>query len=124
MISRAAQTTAIAFTTDIDPIDNAVPKEMEIHFYRIIQECINNIIKHANATTAKVSIKRWSERLIIDVEDNGKGFDIEDQRIKETQGFGLHGIIERTRLLGGYVKTESVPDKGTRILITIKTNER
>ena len=124
MISRAAQTTAIAFTTDIDPIDNVVPKEMEIHVYRVIQECINNIIKHANATTAKVSIKRWSERLIIDVKDNGKGFDIEDQRIKETQGFGLHGMIERTRLLGGYVKTESVPGKGTRILITIKTNER
>jgi signal transduction histidine kinase len=119
IINRVERTTTIKFTSDIDPIDNLVPKEMEIHVYRIIQECINNIIKHANATTGKVIIKRWSDRLNIDVEDNGKGFDVSLERSKDAHGMGIHGIAERTRLLGGTMKVESSLGNGTRVLITI-----
>jgi signal transduction histidine kinase len=124
IITRAAQTTTIAFTSDIDPIDNLIPKEMEIHVYRIIQECVNNIIKHANATTGKVTIKRWYNRLNIDVEDNGIGFDVSIDRAQGARGIGLHGIVERTHLIGGTMRLESNPGKGTRVLITIKTYER
>ena len=124
IITRAAQTTTIAFTSDIDPIDNLIPKEMEIHVYRIIQECVNNIIKHANATTGKITIKRWYNRLNIDVEDNGTGFDVSIERSKGARGIGLHGIVERTRLIGGTMRVESNLGKGTRVLITIKTYER
>ncbi len=124
IIRRASQTTPITYTSDIDPIDNLIPKEMEIHVYRIIQECVNNIIKHANATTGKVTIKRWHNRLNIDVEDNGTGFDISKERFQGARGIGLHGIIERTRLIGGTMRIESNPGKGTRVLMTIKTYER
>ena len=97
---------------------------MEIHVYRIIQECVNNIIKHAHATAGKVTIKRWYNRLNIDIEDNGSGFDVSLQRTRNERGIGLHGILERTRFIGGTMRIESNPGKGTRVLITIKTYDR
>jgi signal transduction histidine kinase len=124
IINRVARTTTISFTSDIDPIDNLIPKEMEIHVYRIIQECVNNIIKHAHATTGKVTIKRWYNRLNLDVEDNGTGFDVSLQRTQNERGIGLQGIVERTRFIGGTMRIESNPGKGTRVLITIKTYNR
>jgi signal transduction histidine kinase len=124
IIYRAARTTTISFTSDIDPIDHLIPQEMEIHVYRIIQEIVNNIIKHAQATEGKVIIKRWYDRLNIDVEDNGIGFDISLQNSQNTRGIGLYGIAERTRLIGGIFRIESTPGKGTRILLTIKTYDR
>jgi signal transduction histidine kinase len=86
----------------------------------MIQECLNNIVKHANATKGKIIIKLWSDRLNIDVEDNGKGFDISAERSRNANGMGIHGIAERTRLLGGAMKVESSHGNGTRILITLK----
>ncbi len=124
IISRAERTTSIMFEPDIDPIDNLVPKEMEIHVYRIIQECVNNIIKHSNATKCRIIVKRWHSRLNMDVEDNGKGFDALTQRYKNGHGFGLLGILERIRLIGGTMRIESHPGKGTRVLMTINTFER
>jgi signal transduction histidine kinase len=124
IIDRAARTTSICFTSDIDPIDNLIPKEMEIHVYRIIQECVNNIIKHADAVSGKVTIKRWYNRLNIDVEDDGVGFDVSSQRIKNEGGIGIQGIVERIRFIGGTMRIESNPGKGTRVLITIKTYDR
>ena len=124
ILSRATQTSKITFHSDIDPIDNVIPKEKEIQLYRIIQESINNILKHSNASTCMVVIKLWNDRLNIKVNDNGIGFDMTNKNFQETRGFGLHGIIERTRLLGGTVKIESVTAKGTSILITMKTYER
>jgi signal transduction histidine kinase len=121
IIKRAERTTATVLISDVDPIDNLVPKEMEIHVYRIIQECVNNIIKHSNAAKGKITIKRWHNRLNIDVEDDGKGFDVSTERYKNGHGFGLLGIVERMRLIGGAMRIESHPGKGTRVLMTIKT---
>ena len=124
IMNRAVHTGTITLTSDIDPIDNLVPKELGIHVYRIVQECINNIIKHAKATTGKVTIKRWNDRLIIEIEDNGSGFDASEGLIQRKHGFGLHGIAERARLLGGSMRIESNPGKGTRVLLTIKIHEK
>jgi len=123
IITRAAKTTTIVLTSDIDPIDHLMPKEMEIHVYRIIQECVNNILKHSDATTGKVFIKRWHNRINIDVVDNGSGFDVSIKKTQNEQGSGLNGMVERTRLIGGTMKVESNPGKGTRVLMTIKTSE-
>jgi signal transduction histidine kinase len=59
--------------------------------------------------------------MYIDVEDDGKGFDVSTERYKNGHGFGLLGIVERMRLIGGAMRIESHPGKGTRVLMTIKT---
>ncbi|MCK8061010.1 MULTISPECIES: sensor histidine kinase [unclassified Fusibacter] len=89
--------------------------------FRIIQEGVNNIVKHAQATKAVVELNILHDRLEIGIHDNGKGID-ETKRldsIDESSGFGLYGVKERVKLLKGDLEIYSVPDKGTRMRIVI-----
>ncbi len=92
------------------------PKELEIHLYRIVQESLNNIIRHAGAKNAKVKSFRSDSDLVLEVTDDGCGFD----PAAVERGLGLTGMAERTRLLGGQFTLESSIDNGTRIRIKIK----
>lgn len=91
--------------------------ENELQIYRIIQEAITNMIKHANAVAGKVAIEQSEHKLNIEIRDNGNGFDVETV-LKNHQSFGLHNIIERGLVMNG--KTEIRSDKtGTIISIEI-----
>lgn len=121
MLKKVADSTAIALFVEIDEIDKLFSKESEINFFRIVQECINNIIKHSQADRAKVLIKRDKGRLSLMVEDNGKGFVPVPLAATNAAkgGFGLMGIAERAKMLGGGYEIRSTPGKGTTILVTI-----
>jgi signal transduction histidine kinase len=101
--------------------------EMEINLYRLIQEGLNNIRKHAEAADAFVKLIAASPNIILRIEDNGRGFDV-DRRLEAATNekrMGLRSMEERTRLLGGEMAVESLPSKGTKILITIpQKNEK
>jgi ligand-binding sensor domain-containing protein/signal transduction histidine kinase len=120
MIRAAAAASGIVFTADVDQIDDAFPKESEINFYRIVQESLNNIVKHAHATEAGVTIRRDGNRLVLTIRDNGKGF-TPGTGVADGQpgGFGLLGISERAQLLGGRPSIHSAPGQGTTISIAI-----
>jgi signal transduction histidine kinase/ligand-binding sensor domain-containing protein len=110
----------INFRADIDKIDSVFHQQSEINIYRVIQECMNNILKHSSASEVDISIKKKDNILSIHVFDNGKGFISEDhQNIKEGRGIGLMGISERVKLLDGKFDIESSYGKGTRIQIDI-----
>lgn len=120
IVNKAAAASEIEFTADIDEIDELFSKESEINFFRIVQESINNIIKHSEATTARVTIRVYEDRLQLIIEDNGKGFTpgaaSTDPR---GGGFGLIGISERAQLLGGKPVIKSTPGEGTTITLNI-----
>jgi signal transduction histidine kinase len=95
--------------------------EAETHLYRIIQEALNNVAKHAGASRVNVLLE-WSKtdvRLII--EDNGKGFDVSRSTNSDTsgRGLGLLGMSERAALVGGHVEIESARGKGTTVFTSI-----
>lgn len=116
-IIRSAQTASeIDFSAEIDDIDNYFPKESEINFYRIVQESVNNILKHSNATKAKVEIKSEEQKLKLIIEDNGVGFSSETK----SNGFGLIGIKERVDLLNGNMEIITTPNQGVIIKILIQ----
>ena len=115
MIETAANSSGIQFATDIDNVDAVMPGQTEINFYRIVQECVNNILRHSQATQASIRIKRSAERLELTVHDNGRGFTPGETN----QGFGLAGIRERTQLLAGKLDLQSAPGHGTTITIVI-----
>ncbi len=118
-IIRSAQAASeIDFTTEIGDIDDHFPKDKEINFYRIVQECVNNIIKHSGATEAFVNIKCAGKTLELEISDDGKGFSLTHPESK-TGGFGLIGITERAELLGGRVEINSAPGQGTVIKIRL-----
>jgi len=95
--------------------------ETEINLYRLVQEGLNNIRKHAEAADAFVKLIAASPNIILRIEDNGQGFDVERRLEAATneKRMGLRSMEERTFLLGGKMIVESLHLKGTKILIKI-----
>ncbi|MDQ3652904.1 MAG: histidine kinase [Acidobacteriota bacterium] len=117
LAERVARVSQIAFTAEIDRIDNLLPQEAEINLYRIVQECVNNIIKHSGATEAKIVIKKEAENLFVTIQDNGQGGVLMASASAPSPngGFGLLDIAERVRLLCGTHTIDSIAGQGTII---------
>ena len=96
------QTSDIEWIVEIDDIDNTIESEKEINFYRVIQEAINNILKHSSATQAEIFVKIENSEISTTIIDNGAGFNPDKREHKE--GLGLTGMIERVESLGGVFK--------------------
>jgi signal transduction histidine kinase/ligand-binding sensor domain-containing protein len=110
----------LRITSEMANIDDALPEELRINFYRIVQEALNNIMKHARATEIQVRINRTREHLTLSVRDNGIGFTPGGRPTKVGKsGFGLTGMEERTHLLGGEFRVSSAPGDGATLTIEI-----
>jgi len=92
-------------------------QDCEIKMHNITEECINNIIKHSKATKATISLKLKGNDLIIEITDNGIGFDT--SKINPESGIGLSQIIARIDSVGGVIKITSQKNKGTKIFIEV-----
>lgn len=97
-----------------------LPSLIETTLYRFAQEALTNVSKHAKATHVTIRLEHDATTLRCSIEDNGVGFDSEAvlARLGE-QGFGLNGIRERLEALGGTVKFNSFPGRGTQLSITM-----
>lgn len=89
--------------------------DLKLNIYRIIQEQVNNIIKHAAAKNAHVGVKTEDNSIIITVTDDGNGFKVSDKR----KGIGISNMMNRVESYNGIMKIKSSPGKGCSILITI-----
>ncbi len=98
-------------------LDERLENSLEIAIFRIIQELVTNVIKHANASEASISITQHDDSLSIIVEDNGVGFDAKN--IQQKDGMGLSGIERRIEHLEGTMEVDSTPNKGASVLIDI-----
>ncbi|HQR32271.1 MAG TPA: two-component regulator propeller domain-containing protein [Blastocatellia bacterium] len=116
MIEKVAGTTKIRFVTELVPLDDLFSKEDAITLYRVVQESLNNIVKHAQATEARVSVRRTTDSVTLTIHDNGRGFSPLDVAAKPP-GFGLHGMAERVRMLGGEWQLDSQEGQGTTVTI-------
>jgi PAS domain S-box-containing protein len=85
--------------------------------FRICQEALTNIARHAEATSIGVSLRKGTGRVSLKISDNGKG--IEEDQILDPRAFGLIGMRERARFWGGEVKISGAPGKGTRVAVSI-----
>ena len=92
-----------------------LPKDTALTLYRITQEALHNIAKHAEAQRAHVLLQGEDERVTLEIEDSGKGFDPEQAR--QNSGLGLISMGERVRLLGGVLRVDSKPGRGARIRV-------
>jgi len=97
-----------------------LPSEYETVLFRITQEALTNIAKHANASKAVVKLEKHPAQVSVTIEDDGRGFDLEEaMRSDRRTGWGLLGIQERTWLLGGQYEVDSKPARGTRIRVVV-----
>ncbi len=118
MVLKIEQSTDLFITREIDDIDNMLDPKSEIHLYRTIQEALSNIIKHAGATAAKISIKNRADKIQVSILDNGRGFDLE-LAVVTSKSLGIRTMHERISAIGGKLKIEKGEASGTQINITI-----
>lgn len=101
--------------------DGRLPSEIELALYRIIQEALTNIAKHARAKNASIVVERKRAAVVAIVEDDGQGFDARGllESPHEETTLGLHGMRERAELVGGHLQIESAPGKGSSVFVEI-----
>ena len=114
MINNAAESSGINFKTRLDDADEVFSKESALNLYRIVQECLTNILKHSRATHAHIDLACDVHEIELLITDDGCGF-----AEGEKKGLGLKNITERARLLNGRLQIVSSPGQGTRIEINI-----
>jgi PAS domain S-box-containing protein len=121
MIESVSRSSQIEITSDLDDVSGRLSEEAETSIYRVIQESLHNVLAHSAATKARVSIKASETGMSVTIEDNGKGF--ERSMNGNRTGFGLSGIEERARILGGTVVIGSQPNRGSRIDLSLSWDE-
>lgn len=99
--------------------ENRLPPAMEVALFRLVQESLNNVIKHAKATDVQLKLEFQRDRIFLIVSDNGIGFDMKQ---KTREGFGILGMKERIKLLEGQIVIQSAPGKGTKLFLSIPLN--
>jgi signal transduction histidine kinase len=107
----------IAIDIDEDPEIARLSPEVEITVFRVVQEAVTNVIRHARATRVVITLRQGVDRIELAVRDDGCGFDVHDVLERSAAGdhLGLFGIRERVRMLGGEVEIESTDGRGTEV---------
>ncbi len=119
LVEEVAESSGIDIRVKADDIDALFPKDQEINVYRIIQESLNNIVKHSGATSARVIIVHEDQLVQVTVEDNGKGINPAKANAAPKHGFGLRGMQERLSILSGKLQIKPAVPQGTIIQITL-----
>ncbi len=112
----------IAVRCEFSDVDRRLPSAMETALFRICQEAISNIARHAEAETVLIQCGFNEDTLTIEIEDDGKGFDPAGVKKPddEGRGWGLLGITERAELLGGQAQIDTAPGQGVRLVLTVR----
>lgn len=118
-----ARTTGEASGLDVSlqwPDDEIeVDKQTETLVFRIAQEALTNIVKHAGATRARINVGHDNRRLRVSITDNGRGFDATEILASSDRGFGARGMRDRAELFGGHLHIESASGEGTSVILEL-----
>lgn len=121
LVNQLEQDYGLEVTLEIQGDVADVPSDMEIAIYRILQEALNNVRKHARATKVSVLARFTPRQIRLSISDNGRGFEVPDDitDFANSGNFGIMGLHERAQLFGGSVRIKSVQNQGTIIEMTI-----
>jgi PAS domain S-box-containing protein len=122
MVERVSNSTPISLSADLERMEDLLSPEAETSVYRIVQEALSNVIQHSRATAARIEIRTFEGKMTISIQDNGKGFPASADNGSNTRGFGLAGIAERVRGLGGFFEIVSKPEGGTTLTVHLESN--
>jgi signal transduction histidine kinase len=98
-----------------------VPKEKEIHIFRMVQEIVHNTIKHAQAKNLQIGFSEEAGHLLCLTKDDGRGFD-KEKVLASSLGLGLRSLESRCEILNGVLTLDSAPGSGTNYFIKIPVN--
>jgi signal transduction histidine kinase len=124
MLARdTSNTTNIPVTFETTGSDRRLPGEIELALYRMVQEVLSNVARHAHASSADVSLDFSSEAITLTVADDGRGFEVPETpaEMAPEGHFGLLGLHERAEIIGARMTIQSAPDQGTRVTVVLPT---
>ncbi len=107
----------MVFTLDVQGDVSALGETINITVYRIVQECLTNIVKHARAHRAEVQVRCADRRLLVEVRDDGRG--LTEPEAQRATRFGLLGMRERAEALGGHFTLDGAPGQGLRVCVEL-----
>jgi signal transduction histidine kinase len=117
LVAGQARQAETSFQLDVDLMGERLPPDLEITCFRVIQEALTNIVRHAQAEHVRVQVRRQGREVHLDVQDNGVGFDVPAalERAMHGESLGLLGMRERVSLAGGQIDIVSVPGRGCEV---------
>jgi len=114
------QRTGLAVALDIDGIDGELDPDLSTLVFRLVQEALTNVLRHAGVGRAEVAVRRTPRALELRVADAGRGFDAAAALAQgEADGSGLRGMRDRLELFGGRLEIASAPGRGTTVAATV-----
>ncbi|GLR15584.1 sensor histidine kinase [Portibacter lacus] len=119
LVNSIDESTDTFIEAEIDPIDNLFPPKSELHIYRIIQEALNNMVKHSNAQSASFKVKKTASSVLFSLQDFGKGFKFRTENLNHLDGLGMKTLVERSKILDAKLEIETSEGKGTRIKLFV-----
>ena len=117
LVTRMAETALAHIDIYIDNVDDEIKGRSATHFYRIVQEALNNVIRHSKADRARFSLERDIKCIRLRLVDNGCGFEMKPE--VHQRGLGLTSIAKRAQMLGGNAEIKSAPGAGTHLTVEL-----
>ncbi|OGW53119.1 MAG: hypothetical protein A2Y81_10640 [Nitrospirae bacterium RBG_13_43_8] len=115
---RFSERTGVVTLLREEEFSSRLPLAVETTLFRIVQEVLTNVAKHAQARQVDIILERMDGLIQLSISDDGVGFDPKALRqVKKQPGWGLITIEERAKALGGHISVESMPGRGTRVMI-------
>ena len=111
---RLGRQSRVAISLKLDPLPDVVGKDEALCLFRVAQEALNNVVRHAGARAATVTVRQMDGGLLLAVRDDGVGFDLAGPAIGRS--LGLASMRERVQLVDGTLDVESAPGRGTAIV--------
>jgi signal transduction histidine kinase/ligand-binding sensor domain-containing protein len=123
MLHRVREATGLEIVADLENVDGRLSPDTQIGIYRIVQEAVNNIVRHAAATEAVVRVRNGGRAIDIEIWDNGKGFSMDRTGNADSPaGLGLITIRERAYAMNGEARVQSAPGAGTTLQVRIEAH--
>lgn len=125
-VNKQAQRSGIDIKMNSIELNKKLSPEVEVTCYRVIQEAINNVIRHSEAKNVKIEIKIIDNQLKLEIHDDGKGFNVIEVRKRALKGssIGVLGMQERVELVGGELSIYSSSDNGTKVIACFPLSEK
>lgn len=114
----------IEVSLDAEPVDGALDDDVKLALYRIVQESLSNVVRHAGAGRVRISVRRADGEILAEVEDDGSGFSFAGEVDGSGERLGLLGMQERANIIGGRLEISTEPGSGTLVRVRVPVGTR
>lgn len=119
-----SENSRLSIRVEVDSREELLPPDVQLALYRIVQEALSNTLRHAEAGQASVRLRHDDASIVVEIEDDGIGFDVREVLASDQRGLGLFGMLERAAYAGGRAEFDSRPGEGTRVIATFPVEEK